>query len=96
MHIQPVPPSLQAQLTAALAENTVDWNATFSSLLTDFLQGQGVPIPELWADVEAHFNPIVDVQNVNDGGFRARVFCWAATGSPERASDASRILVSST
>jgi hypothetical protein len=94
MNIHPTSPAWQSQLDAALADGTGQ-RVTFSSLLTDYLQGSGIPIPDLFADVVHHFNPIIDLRNVTDEGFRSRMFCWATTGSCDRALDASPIMVSS-
>lgn len=68
----------------------------FQDLVTDFLQGAGIPCPQLFADAKVHFSHLVDLSQINDGGFRARMFCWAATGSYERELDAPQILVSFT
>jgi len=92
MRIHPASPALRSQLEDALV-NTRNGNPTFLSLLTNFFQGSGIPIPELFEDAQQHFNPIVDIRNVNDEGFQAHMFCWATTGSCEIASDASRISV---
>jgi hypothetical protein len=95
-HYNLVLTTLQTRLEVALA-NSGHLGITFSSLLTDFLKGSGIPIPdsELFADVQEHFNSIINLDDIDDGGFRARMFCWATTGSCERASDASCISVNS-
>jgi len=71
-----------------------DSDTSFSSLLKDFLKGAGIPCPQLFDDAKIHFNPIIDLEHIGNGGFRSRVFCWAATGSCERESDATQITVS--
>ena len=71
-----------------------DSDASFSSLLKDFLRGSGIPCPQLFNDAKIHFNPIIDLEHINNGGFRSRVFCWAVTGSCERESDATQVTVS--
>lgn len=87
-----VPSMLKIELRAAL-RGSDDHEATFGSLLTSFLQGSGIPSTSLFASVRDHFNPIVDLSAIGDEGFRARMFCWATTGSCERARDASPISV---
>ncbi|KAF8883865.1 hypothetical protein BD779DRAFT_1472363 [Infundibulicybe gibba] len=52
------------------------------ALFTDFLRGSGIPLPLLFDDLCVHFNPQVDLAEVDEVYFRARMFCWAATGSP--------------
>ncbi|KAF8893500.1 hypothetical protein BD779DRAFT_1467834 [Infundibulicybe gibba] len=52
------------------------------ALFTDFLRGSGIPLPLLFDDLRVHFNPQVDLAEVDEVYFRARMFCWAATGSP--------------
>lgn len=67
---------------------------TFSSLVTKFLQGSGIPCPNLFEDAKQHFSPIINIGNINKPSFRPRMFCWAMSGSSEKASDANRIEVS--
>ncbi len=81
------------QLEDALA-NSDNHDTTFDSLLTSFLKGSGIPCPSLFYGVRDHFNSIIDLSCIDDDGFRARTFCWAATGSCERAVDAASISVS--
>ncbi|KAF8882082.1 hypothetical protein BD779DRAFT_1473054 [Infundibulicybe gibba] len=52
------------------------------ALFIDFLRGSGIPLPSLFEDLCAHFNPQVDLTDIDEVYFRARMFCWAATGSP--------------
>ena len=66
----------------------------FSSLLKDFIRGSGIPCPQLFNDAKIHFNPIINLEHINNSGFRSQVFCWAVTGSCERESDATQITVS--
>lgn len=67
---------------------------TFSSLLTQFLQGSGIPNPVAFTDARTHFNPIINLGRIEESNFRVRMFCWATTGSCERAADAAPISVS--
>ena len=95
-HLQLVDPPavLQERLDAASAFINGSSRVTFLSLLARFLQGTGIPCPDLFASAQEHFNPIVDLDAIEEGGFRAKMFCWAATGSSERATDAPAISVS--
>jgi hypothetical protein len=94
-HLRIATPSIQLQVQLDSALSNRSYHATFSNLLTSFLRGAGVPCPDLWNDAREHFNSIIDLTLVDHSGFRARMFCWAATGSSERAADASPISVSS-
>jgi hypothetical protein len=85
------PPITLQELDAVLAN---DEQVMFESLLTTFLQGTGIPIPEHFASAKDHFNSVVDLDAIEESGFRARMLCWAATGSCERAADTARISVS--
>jgi hypothetical protein len=85
---------LQGQLDVALTDG--DGSVTFWHLFTSFLQGSGVPFPDRFADARIHFNSIINLDAIDEAGFRARMFCWASTGSAERAADASPISVSET
>lgn len=94
VHLRFLRPPVQwkEQLEAALADGD-HHGETFDSLITAFLKGSGTPRPSAFSSVTDHFNPIINLRNINDDGFRARMFCWATTGSSERASDASPIMV---
>ncbi|KAK7445421.1 hypothetical protein VKT23_014838 [Stygiomarasmius scandens] len=61
----------------------------FVRLLEDFLTGIGAPCPDLWADLLPHLNECVRkrLEDVDQPYFRAQVFFWAATGSPEIRAD---------
>ena len=80
--------------TTELRSAIADQDASFSSLLTDFLEGSGVPCPQLFEDAKIHFDPIVDLETINNDGFRSRIFCWVSSGSCDRQTDAPRITVS--
>lgn len=66
------------------------------SVFKTFLQGSGIPCPQLFEEAKAHFHPVIDLAGIEEdgGGFRARMFCWAATGSFDRTPDMERIIVS--
>lgn len=81
--------SYQTELRLTLG----DPSATFTSLLVGFLQGSGVPCPRLFEDATIHFSSLVDLGLVDEIGFRAKMFCWAASGSYEREMDAPQINV---
>ena len=90
-HLRILSPSTawQNELRRALS----DGSAAFESLITFFLKGIGVPCPALFADAKPHFSRCVDLSNIDQDGFRSRMFCWAATGSYDREPGAARILV---
>ncbi|KDQ49089.1 hypothetical protein JAAARDRAFT_143923 [Jaapia argillacea MUCL 33604] len=69
-------------LSSSLSEALGTSDHTFSSLLTDFLEGTGIPCPHLFADHTDHFDRIINLAEVDTPGFRARMFCWASTGIP--------------
>jgi hypothetical protein len=70
-----------AGLDAAIA-SVVEDRATFQSLVEEFLQGSGIPCPAEFDELKGGFSTLVDLQKIDTPGFRARVFTWAATGSP--------------
>lgn len=85
--------TLRNQLESAL--NILnDTGSDFASLLTDFLKGSGVPCPDLFDDAKVHFSNLVDLSQIHNDGFRARMFCWAVTGSCDREQGASPLTVS--
>jgi len=69
-------------------------NGSFTSLFTDFLKGSGIPCPALFDDAKNHFNKIIDLRQADAEGFRAKMFCWAVTGSCDREQGAPDIKVS--
>lgn len=73
---------------------TNDNEATFRSLFESFMEGAGVPNTHLFSQAKAHFNDAVDLTRVDEEGYRARMFSYAATGSFDRESDSPRISVS--
>jgi hypothetical protein len=84
-----------AGLDAAIASVAGD-RATVQSLVEDFLQGSGIPCPEQFVELKGGFNTLIDLDKIDTPGFRARVFTWAATGSPTISPDDTRkIAVSS-
>ena len=87
------PLALQSQLQHAMVALN-DLGANFTSLVTDFLQGSGVPCPHLFDEAKIYFNKIVDLSQIDADGFRARMFCWAATGSSDQEQSAPQIKVS--
>jgi hypothetical protein len=65
-------------IRAALGNPTL----TYETLFTDFLKGQGIPCPTLFADAAGTFNSIIDLSQIDSPAFRSRMFSLAATGSP--------------
>jgi hypothetical protein len=74
---------------------TEDSDASFDSLVKDFLKGSGVPCPELFDEAKIHFEPVLALgtTDLDSDGFRSRTFCWAATGSCDRETNSSQITV---
>ena len=65
------------------------WQALSSPLLSlatviiDFLHGRGAPCPQCLSVVSVHFPAIINLSCIGEDGFRAKHFCWAATGTYE-------------
>ena len=55
---------------------------TILQRLERFLQGSGLPCPELFKAVQGGFSSIIDISQISAESFRARVLVWAVTGSP--------------
>lgn len=53
-----------------------------TALLTNWIRGQGIPCPGLFEEFVTSFDSIIDLTTLDSPGFRARMLCWAATGSP--------------
>lgn len=70
-----------------------DPSLSLTTILLDFLRGKGAPCPHLLSAVSVHFPSIVDLSHIDEDGFRAKHFCWAATGTCERELGASQIQV---
>jgi hypothetical protein len=78
-HLSVTPPSLSFSETMAIAGRN---NVTILQRLENFLQGSGLPCPELFKAAQGGFSSMVDLSQVPAASFRARVFVWAITGSP--------------
>jgi hypothetical protein len=48
----------------------------------DFLRGQGIPCPQLFAEIKQHFDIVIDLSLCDTPAFRSRMLVWAATGLP--------------
>ena len=57
--------------------------SSLRTIFLEFLRSKGVPCPQLLSAVTAHFPRVVDMSRVGEDGFRAKHFCWAATGTYE-------------
>jgi hypothetical protein len=79
-HLDIRPPA--AHFTSQLIQLAGDQTASFSGLLCNFLRGSGVPCPGLFAAVQNGFDSVIDLSQIDSTGFRARMFVWAAAGSP--------------
>lgn len=84
-------PSLAAR--NRLRTLTNDDQATYRSLVESFMQGVGVPNLQLLLEAEGHFDNAVDLTLVDEAGYRAKMFCYATTGSFERETDSGKISV---
>jgi hypothetical protein len=73
------PPSLSFSNTMTMAGRN---SMTVLQRLERFLQGSGLPCPELFKAAQGGFSAIIDISQVSVASFRARVFVWAITGSP--------------
>ena len=83
-----------AGLDAAIAYVAGD-GATVQSLIEEFLQGSGIPCPAKFDELSG-FNSLIDLSKIDTPGFRARVFTWAATGSPAVSPDSTKEIAVST
>ena len=83
-------------LDAAIASVAGDTRATVQSLVEEFLQGSGIPCPAKFDELRGGFNTLIDLDKIDTLGFRARVFTWAATGSPTISPDDTRKIAVST
>lgn len=72
-------PSLSFSDTMTLAGR---YNLTILQRLEKFLQGSGLPCPELFKAAQEVFSSIIDLSQVSAPSFRARMLVWAITGSP--------------
>lgn len=63
---------------AAAAHETL----SFRTIFTEFLKGKGIPCPGLFHESRHLMSPIVDLDTVEEEGFRARMWWWAMTGVP--------------
>ncbi|KAJ3764692.1 hypothetical protein FB446DRAFT_710105 [Lentinula raphanica] len=71
-------------LQEALEQADPDWTGIgFKFLFQEFLEGQGLPCPSLMEGYHGCFDPAVNLDDATQKGFRMRMFCWAATGSPQ-------------
>ncbi|KAK7035325.1 hypothetical protein VNI00_011856 [Paramarasmius palmivorus] len=78
----------RAKLSQAMLANPLYQSMrTVEDILRDFLEGRGIPCPQLLSAVSSRFNKGVNLEDaISDGPsgdtFRCRMFCWAATGVP--------------
>ena len=72
-----------------------DPSLSLTTIFLDFLRGKGAPCPQLLSAISVHFPSVVDLSRVEEDGFRAKYFCWAATGTYERELGAPQIKVGS-
>ena len=72
-----------------------DPSLSLATVFMDFLRGKGAPCPQRLSTISVHFPDIVDLSRIGEEGFRAKHFCWAASGTYERELGASPIKVGS-
>ena len=87
------PPGLDAAISSVVGDGD---GATFQSLVEEFLQGSGIPCPAKFGELKGGLNTLIDLNKIDTTGFRARVFTWAATGSPTINPDDTRKIAVST
>lgn len=74
------PAGLLSGLRSALRSPAI----TYRQLVESFLCGQGLPCPNLFAELQDNhvLHSSVDLSALNTPSFRSKMFVWAATGSP--------------
>ena len=78
LSIRPSSSDVARQLAAAVPDPSM----TFPFIIKQFLQGSGVPCPELFEEAKHHFTDnLVDLSNIGAPSFRSKIFSWATTGS---------------
>lgn len=85
------PATSRSLLDRAFAIPYIGIAETLGELIDDFLQGTGIPCPNLFSEAVSNqlFDArLVDLSQVDKPFFRSRLFCWAATGTPLIADDA--------
>jgi hypothetical protein len=57
-------------------------NMTILQRLEKFLQGLGIPCPNLFTAAQGGLSSVIDLLQVLAPAFHARMFVWATTGLP--------------
>ena len=70
-----------------------DTSLLLKAMFLGFLQGKGVPCPNLFSAISVHFPSVIDLSHIEEDGFWAKHFCWASTGTYKLELDASDIQV---
>jgi len=85
-------PTLLSDLQIALGSpNPV----TYKSIFAAFLEGTGLPCPQLFAEVMGGFSPMIELSDLSATdlpSFRSKIFAWASTGSPHLDSSLSQMI----
>ncbi|KAJ3964002.1 hypothetical protein EV361DRAFT_956396 [Lentinula raphanica] len=82
-------------LSNAIEQAVPDWAGSgFSVIFREFLEGRGLPCPSLMEELRGRFNESIPLEKASEKGFRMKMFCWAATGSPQIFLEGSPIEVS--
>ncbi|KAJ3766979.1 hypothetical protein FB446DRAFT_652916 [Lentinula raphanica] len=85
--------STRTALQDAFEDAVPAWaGMTFPEVFQQFLEGRGLPCPSLMEELRGRFS--VPLDKASEKGFRMKMFCWAATGSPQIILDGAPIEVS--
>ena len=60
-----------------------DPSLSLTKVFLDFLRGKEAPCPQHLSAASIYFPNVIDLSRIGEEGFRAKHFCWAATGSYE-------------
>ncbi|KAF8220309.1 hypothetical protein L208DRAFT_1334555, partial [Tricholoma matsutake] len=75
--------SSSSSVVHQLAVVVPDPSMTFLFIISQFLEGTGVPCPALFEDARYHFTAdLVDLSNMEAASFWSKILTWATTGSP--------------
>lgn len=91
-HVQFTEPSLSLRNRLRVVLDNDE--ATYRTLIENFMGATGVPNRGLFDEAKAHFNAAVDLTLIDEDGYRAKQFCYASTGSYEREMELGKISVS--
>lgn len=88
--------STRQSLHNVCATNVPEWaGESFSGIFEQLLKGIGLPCPGLMDTIRGRFSELVILENSSDSFFRMKMFCLAASGSPQILLEGGPIKVSS-